>query len=408
MKATRTKKPRAYYALFESAIGRCGIAWSEQGLLRVQLPEATEEKTLHRLATGDELIAARRPPRIARAIERLVRHLKGDLQDFADLPLDVSGLAPFRRRVYEAARKVPAGRTMTYGELASRIGTPDAARAVGQALGANPFAIVVPCHRILAANGRMGGFSAHGGVGTKARLLGIEGVSPGRQTLPMFDRNEDLRFDSRRAVQHLRLADPKLADLMDRVGPFRLELKETHSSFAMLSEAIVYQQLTGKAAATIFGRFKALYAGRRFPKPAEVLATPDAKLRKAGLSRAKALALKDLAEKVESGVVPRVAVLRRMSDEDIVERLTAVRGIGRWTVEMLLIFRLGRPDVLPTGDYGVRKAFALVFRKRALPSPSALARHGERWRPYRTVASWYLWRALEVPGQAPTRRVVGR
>jgi len=232
-------------------------------------------------------------------------------------------------------------------------------------------------------------------------LLEIEGMSLGRRTLPSLDGDGRLGIDSARAVAHLRHADLKLAALMDRVGPFRLELKETHSSFAMLSEAIVYQQLTGKAAATIFGRFKAFYPGRRFPKPAEVLATSDARLREAGLSRAKALALKDLAEKVESGVVPKVAVLKRMSDEDIVERLTAVRGIGRWTVEMLLIFRLGRPDVLPTGDYGVRKAFAMVFRKRALPSPSALARHGERWRPYRTVASWYLWRALEV--RDPTR-----
>ena len=146
------------------------------------------------------------------------------------------------------------------------------------------------------------------------------------------------------------------------------------------------------------------------PRRGEVLATPDARLRQVGLSRAKVLALKDLVvvEKVKSGIVRTVAALRRMSNEDIVERLTAVRGIGRWTVEMLLIFRLGRPDVLPTGDYGVRNAFAMVFRKRALPSPSALARHGERWRPYRTVASWYLWRALEVPGQTPTRRVVGR
>jgi len=234
----------------------------------------------------------------------------------------------------------------------------------------------------------------------------IKGISPGRRTLSGLDGDGKLGIDSARAVQHLRHADSKLAALMDRVGPFRLELKETHSSFAMLSEAIVYQQLTGKAAATIFGRFKAFYPCRRFPKPAEVLATPDAKLRESGLSRAKALALKDLAEKVQSGVVPPVAVLRRMSDEDIVERLTAVRGIGRWTVEMLLIFRLGRPDVLPTGDYGVRKAFALVFRKRALPSPSALARHGERWRPYRTVASWYLWRALDVPAEAPMRQAV--
>ncbi len=213
-----------------------------------------------------------------------------------------------------------------------------------------------------------------------------------------------LSLDSARAIEHLRRVDPKLAAFIDRVGPYRLDLKNTHNSFMALAEAIVYQQLTGKAAATIFARFRALYPRRRFPKPEDVLATPDALLRQAGLSRAKALALKDLAEKVRSGAVPSVAALRRMSDDEIVERLTAVRGIGRWTAEMLLIFRLGRPDVLPIGDYGIRKGFALVLRKRVLPSPSALAMHGERWRPYRTVASWYLWRALELPSSASARQ----
>ena len=212
-----------------------------------------------------------------------------------------------------------------------------------------------------------------------------------------------LSLDSARAIEHLRRVDPKLAAFIDRVGPYRLDLKNTHNSFMALAEAIVYQQLTGKAAATIFGRFRALYPRRRFPKPEDVLATPDELLRQAGLSRAKALALKDLAEKVRSGAVPSVAALRRMSDDEIVERLTAVRGIGRWTAEMLLIFRLGRPDVLPIGDYGIRKGFALVLRKRVLPSPSALAMHGERWRPYRTVASWYLWRALELPAAGSAR-----
>jgi 3-methyladenine DNA glycosylase/8-oxoguanine DNA glycosylase len=236
-------------------------------------------------------------------------------------------------------------------------------------------------------------------IGAKGRPVERARVAPAR---PALEGNGP-GFDVLAAVEHVRLADPKLAALITQVGPLRLELKETHSSFAALSEAIVYQQLTGKAAATIFGRFKALYSRRRFPKPGEVLATPDAVLRAAGLSGGKILAIKDLAAKVLSGDVPAVPRLLRMSDDEIVERLTAVRGIGRWTAEMLLIFRLGRPDVLPTDDYGVRKGFAVVFRKRALPSPSDVARHGERWRPYRTAASWYLWRALDRPTPSPSR-----
>jgi 3-methyladenine DNA glycosylase/8-oxoguanine DNA glycosylase len=195
-----------------------------------------------------------------------------------------------------------------------------------------------------------------------------------------------------------------------------MQLKDTTSTFAALAEAIVYQQLNGRAAATIFGRFTALYPGRRFPVPADVLATPDDALRAAGLSRNKILAIRDLAERSVQGTVPEVAALRRMSDDEIVACLTAVRGIGRWTAEMLLLFRLGRPDVLPVDDYGVRKGFAVVYRKRTLPTPAELLRHGERWRPFRSVASWYLWRAAESaprsmpapPRGTPSETTTGR
>jgi len=184
-----------------------------------------------------------------------------------------------------------------------------------------------------------------------------------------------------------------------------MQRKVTSSTFASLAEAIVYQQLNGRAAATIFARFTALYPGRRPPAAGDVLATPDESLRAVGLSRNKIRAIRDLAERTLEGRVPSVATLRRMRDDDIVVCLTEVRGIGRWTVEMLLIFRLGRPDVLPADDYGVRKGFAVVHRKRTLPTPAELLRHGERWRPYRSVASWYLWRAADgaprIPHEGP-------
>jgi 3-methyladenine DNA glycosylase/8-oxoguanine DNA glycosylase len=201
-------------------------------------------------------------------------------------------------------------------------------------------------------------------------------------------------FDPVLAVRHLRRSDTRLASLIDAVGPFRMELQGAHSAFEALAEAIVYQQLSGRAAATIYGRVCALFPRAR-PSAAQVLATSDAALRGAGLSRAKALALRDLARRVEAGEVPPLGRLRRMEDDAVVEALTRVRGIGRWTAEMFLMFRLGRPDVLPVDDYGLRKGFALAFGKRQLPAPTAVARHGERWRPYRSVASWYLWRALE-------------
>ena len=169
------------------------------------------------------------------------------------------------------------------------------------------------------------------------------------------------------------------------------------SPFQALAESIVYQQLTGKAAATIHGRLVSLFPRKRIT-PERLLETHARRLRGAGLSRAKVLALKDLAKKTLDGVVPTLARLHAMTDGEIVERLIQVRGIGRWSVEMLLIFRLGRPDVWPATDYGVRKGYARVFGGGRLPSPKYLERRGERWRPHRSVAAWYLWRANDVGG----------
>jgi methylated-DNA-[protein]-cysteine S-methyltransferase len=167
------------YTLFDTAIGRCALAWSDRGIVRIQLPEASDAKAVRRLAMNDEVASAEPPPDVAKAIDEIRRHLGGERQDFRDLPLDTSGVAGFHLRVYQGARRVAAGKTISYGELATRIGAPGAARAVGQALGKNPFAIVVPCHRVLAAQGKAGGFSAHGGVGTKRRILAAEGVDLG-------------------------------------------------------------------------------------------------------------------------------------------------------------------------------------------------------------------------------------
>ncbi len=195
-----------------------------------------------------------------------------------------------------------------------------------------------------------------------------------------------------KALRHLGAADRRLGALIERVGPFRLRVDRMQSPFASLAESIVYQQLSGKAAETIYGRVEAALGE---VTPEAVLRSRVSDLRGCGLSGSKTAAVKDLAAKALQGVVPSIGELESMDDEAIVERLTQVRGIGRWTVEMLLIFRLGRPDVLPATDYGVRKGFAKTFR-RALPTPADVLRRGERWRPYRSVAAWYLWRALEL------------
>jgi DNA-3-methyladenine glycosylase II len=209
-------------------------------------------------------------------------------------------------------------------------------------------------------------------------------------------RADGLLYDPNLACRHLAEADPRLGELMERAGPFTMRPRPTQSLFAALARSIVYQQLSGRAAETILGRV-VLAAGRRpFPVPRDLLEISSERLRQAGLSAAKTAALKDLAARTLEGSIPSLARIRSMDDEAIVESLTAVRGIGRWTVEMLLIFRLGRPDVLPTSDLGVRKGFGRWFRRGRIPEPPAMIRRAEQWRPYRSVASWYLWRALEL------------
>ncbi|HEV7365644.1 MAG TPA: DNA-3-methyladenine glycosylase [Gemmatimonadales bacterium] len=214
--------------------------------------------------------------------------------------------------------------------------------------------------------------------------------------LPRQRRSDGLEYDPAVACRYLTQADPQLGALIVRVGEFAMRPRIAHSLFVSLLRSIVYQQLSGKAAATILGRVVRLTAPRRFPTPHDLLQLPPERLREAGLSAAKAAAVRDLAARTLDGTVPPLARIRRMEDEEIIERLTLVRGIGRWTVEMLLIFRLGRPDVLPVDDLGVRKGFARVFRKGKLPEPAAMLRRAEAWRPYRSVATWYLYRALEL------------
>jgi 3-methyladenine DNA glycosylase/8-oxoguanine DNA glycosylase len=205
-----------------------------------------------------------------------------------------------------------------------------------------------------------------------------------------------LDYDPLLACRHLAEADPTLGALIARVGPYRLRPRPTQSLFAAVARAIVYQQLSGPAAATILGRVKAIYAPKRFPTPRDILATPPERLRAAGLSTAKTAALRDLAERTLDGTVPSMRRVRAMGDEEVVERLIQVRGVGRWTAEMLLIFRLGRGDVLPVSDLGIRKGFMLTFAGRSLPAAITIERRAQRWRPYRSVACWYLWRALEL------------
>ncbi|MBF6569493.1 MAG: DNA-3-methyladenine glycosylase 2 family protein [Candidatus Binataceae bacterium] len=197
----------------------------------------------------------------------------------------------------------------------------------------------------------------------------------------------------RAALRHLRTIDPVLAGIIEQVGPYGLISRPER--FQGLVRAIIFQQLAGRAAQAIYQRFVALFPGVRFPSPARVLAADDAAMRAAGLSRQKLIYIRDLATHVVNGAI-KFARFERMDDEEIIVELTRVQGIGRWTAEMFLMFNLGRPDVWPVDDLGVRNAVFKAYGLATPPSPRELREIGERWRPYRTVAVWYLWQSTRI------------
>src|SRR5579859_6872420 len=213
------------------------------------------------------------------------------------------------------------------------------------------------------------------------------------------------RFDLAEAMKSLAARDEKLKFLIAETQSFQMDPDHLQSPYEALLEAIAYQSISGKAAATIFARIKALSSTGRPPSPQEMLKLRKQALRKAGLSGAKAEAMKDLAKMTIEGVVPTLEEAHKLTDEELVERLTSVRGIGAWTVEMFLIFRLGRPDVLPIHDLDVQKGWSITYGKKHMPKPKELLAFGERWRPYRTVASWYMWRACHRAGNAAMRKI---
>ncbi len=378
------------YCLVRTSLGTLALGYTPHGLSRIVLPSdwSTPAKLdLARAGFQEE----QKPPRaIARIAQQLTAHIDGKPQDFRDVPLDSEGVPDFLLRVQRAAQAIPPGKTRTYAELAAMAGAPSAARAVGRAMATNRWPIIVPCHRVFSRTG-FGEYSAGSGVQTKLRLLWREGYR---------GRTSNVPFDELEALEHL-ARDPALARLIRSAGPFTLQatapkVRGAAEPFAILADAIISQQLSSKAAATIYARVAALFGGDEISDPARVLETPKEQLRAAGLSESKALSLLDLARRAAADELPSRSEMERLSDQEIIERLVPIRGIGRWSVQMLLMFYLGRPDVLPVDDLGVQKGFALTYGKRGLPSRRMLERTARAWSPYASVASWFMWRAVDL------------
>jgi methylated-DNA-[protein]-cysteine S-methyltransferase len=380
-----TALPGHGFCLFPTSLGLCGIAWTPRGIDRVMLPHESGAATRAALAAAAPGRAeAIRPPAPIRAISaRIARHLKGRRDPLADVPLDLDGVSDFARRVYARLRQVPPGELITYSGLARASGRPGAARSIGRIMGANPVPVLIPCHRVVTATRKLGGYSAPGGPRVKARILYAEGV------------HLDARHPA--GIAHLRRRDPALRAIIDRVGPCLLGLIRAGDPYEALVQSILYQQLSGKAAATIERRVRELTSRGELPRPQELAGITDVQLRSAGVSRQKASYLRDLAVRVADGRLP-LARLGRMTDEEVIARLTEVKGIGLWSAQMFLMFQLARLDVLPTGDLGLRNAVGKTYGLGKPPTPAEVERIGAGWAPYRSMGTWYLWRNLEAGG----------
>ncbi|PKL42247.1 MAG: cysteine methyltransferase [Candidatus Riflebacteria bacterium HGW-Riflebacteria-1] len=386
------------YSIFATALGPAAIAWRNGQIIGLLLPEASSASLRKKIAQcfGDCDLAPASTPTIARLIEQIQGYFAGKPVDFKKARLDVSDCTPFCQTVYEHLRKVPAGAIISYKALAEACERPNAARAIGLAAGKNPIPLLIPCHRVVNADGRLGGFSAGGGTSLKAQMLRLEDIEveekPALRIKPALLISD---CDIDQVLKQLSQADANMGSLIETAPRFNLEFNANTSIFQALLESIVYQQLTGKAAATIFRRVLELFSGKHEVTPLDIIRAGASELRSAGLSQNKVLAIKDLAQFAISGNLPEHAQMRLLSNSEIISRLTHIRGIGRWTVEMLLIFKLGRADVMAADDYGLRKGLAAIRGQKELPTPAELARQGLAWKPYRSIASWYLWRAAE-------------
>ncbi len=374
------------YVLFPTLRGTAAALFAGDRLARLELPDGVKadgaEKQLR--ARHPEAQLGRPTAAQRETIDQIVKYLDGRSAALSPTILvALDGTPPFFRRVYEALREVPAGQTLSYAALAERAGNNGAARAVGTAMQKNPLPLVIPCHRVIRSGDELGPYSAPGGVALKRHLLEREGaLQP-----PTIDD----------AIRDLSRRDRVLGKLIKRAPRYANVPETSFDLFDALSRTIVYQQLSGKAAATIYGRVEALLGKAKKQRAQKLTTLSDPELRGAGLSGQKTLALRDLAAKQLAGALPTVAELALLDDEAVIGKLTAVRGIGRWSAEMLLMFRLGRLDVMPSTDLGVQKGHALLYRPGKPPlEAKALHAFGERWRPYRSVASWYMWRAIEL------------
>lgn len=393
----QSSQPQSNFCLFATDKGHSAILWHDNQLTGLFLPEAHPESLLRHIMSSCNSKQSLPTPAINKAILQIQNYFAGKAFNFSRIKLDFSRCPAFHQRVYAELQKIPPGCTASYKTLAISCENPNGSRAVGQAVGRNPLPLLIPCHRVINSDLTLGGFSAAGGIELKISMLELESLEIVRKPRPAIAPPLLLsQVDLKTALNVLGQADSDLKKLINVAPEFNIKIDSMTSTFQALLEAIVYQQLTGKAAATIFNRVLGLFGCKGSVSPLDIIRARDAELRSAGLSGAKIAAARDLAEFAISGRLPDLKNMQKMSNAQIINCLTGIRGIGRWTVEMLLIFKLGRADIMAANDYGLQKGLAIIRGQKTLPGPKDLEEQAKAWRPYRSIAAWYLWRAAEM------------
>ena len=382
--------PKVRFSFYESVLGKCALVWGGEGVLRnflpFESPSETQNEVLHEFA---EAVETGLNKEMQKVVSKLRLAISGAKVDFNDVLINKSNWSPFNKKIYEYTQSIPTGSTTTYGFLADAIGHPNAFRAVGTALGKNPLPIIIPCHRVLGRDGSLRGFSASNGIITKQILLRLEGC----EVQPPF-----IGYDPLESSDFLAKSDPRLAKLIKLVGPPCINIPRKVQIFEPLSRAIISQQISVKAAQSISRKLTEEFGKKNGNLDIErIFKARHEKLKACGLSENKALYLKELAKHARDKQLPSGEELKCMSNSEVVDSLTKLKGVGKWTAEMILIFQFGRADVLAVDDLALRKGHGILLgKKNHESSREQLETYAKRWRPYRSAGCWYLWRLNKI------------
>ena len=376
-----TTETKSGIYVFDTQIGHCGFAWKAHTIDHFQLPEEDAQATRALLCskTDNRKVFSRAPKPFAGLAKRVRSHLKGNPDSFKDIKVDPGARSEFTKKVYAKLRTVKPGKVVTYGQLAKMAGSPKAARAVGSAMASNPIPLIIPCHRVITSDRKLGGFSAHGGIMTKAHILFAEGVV--------------LNAQHKKGMEHLGRVDKKMKQMIARMGPYLATEMSNTNPYESLVQAIIYQQLSYKAAASIANKFRTMYGEGKYPNAEVVTKLSEEQLRKSGISIRKAGFIKGVARHALAGKL-NLAVLGQLDDEQVISSLCEIKGIGRWSAQMFLLFNLGRLDVWPVDDLGLQNALVFAYGLSRKPNPATMEKYSQKWKPYRSMAAWYLWKNL--------------